>query len=138
LERRRRLILILPEVEEELKRRRTDLGLTGSEIREIDLALQSVERFRIKLETCETTNNCLLGRIIGSTAVGTMYYKLTGRRDLESFLESDYQEVVEAFGTQGMKVPIVLEEIHTRYWRFDAPADGIRDTPPDACTSTDC
>lgn len=138
MERRRRLLLVLPEVAEELKRKRGNRNLTGKEIKEIDSALLAIASFEARLKLHETTNDCHLGRIIGSKAVGSVYYAATGARNLASFLDGEYAQAEEAFAREGMEVPLVLQEIYKQYTRVGIPADDKDACVPAPCKVSDC
>lgn len=138
IERRRRLLEILPEVLEDLKARRACPDLTGKEIKEIDYAALGVRHFLSSLRSKEMIHDCYLSKVVGSAAVGHMYFAATGERHLSFFLESDYHASEDIFKRKAMEVPIVLREIYKKYKRFDIPADDKDADIPGACRASDC
>lgn len=137
-ERRRRLLEILPEVLEDLEARRSCQDLTGKEIKEIDYATLGVRRFISSLRSNELAHDCYLSKVVGSAAVGSMYFAATGGRHLSFFLESEYHASEEVFRKKEMEVPVVLREIYKKYKRVDIPADDKDADVPGACRTADC
>lgn len=123
MERRRRLLIILPEILELLEERKKDKTLTTKEIKEVDITLIGVNRFFSRLHAHESTHDCHLATVVGSPAIGNMYNAIFGKKYVSTFLRNDYYLSQEAFKQNEMDVPFVLEELYKKYTRFDAPVD---------------
>lgn len=137
MERRRRLLIILPEILELLEEKKKDKTLTDKEIKEIGATFIGMNRFLSRLHINDTTHDCHLSLVVGSTAIGNMYNTIFGKKYVSTFLRNNYHLSQEAFKQNEMDVPFVLEELYKKYARFDVPP--VDETEMwDECSSAPC